>query len=121
MAEVSGSETPQVAEAQAKSAGSSRFMADLENWTARRAAIQNVPGPLAHVVGTKQQIVAWSDPNDLLSWQLPDIQGINIVNLHPKNSIRWLWLFENPIAAHDNYATNKDVIRALLKPKETAP
>jgi hypothetical protein len=121
MAEVPGSETPEATVAQAKTAGSSRFMVDLENWTAKRAATQRVPGPLARVAGRRQQIVAWSDPNDLLSWQLPDSQGINIVNLHPKNSIRWLWLFENPMAARDNYAANKDVIRALLKPKETAP
>jgi hypothetical protein len=120
MAPLPGPEVERASE-EAGSTGRSSFSADLANWAAKRAALQNVPGPLAHVAGGMQQIVAWSDPNDLLSWQLPDIQGINIVNLHPQNSIRWLWLFENPLAAHDNYAKNKDVIRALLKPRQTAP
>jgi hypothetical protein len=121
MAPLPGTEVEQASEAQAGSTVSSSFAADLANWTAKRATFQNAPGPFRHASARTQQIVAWSDPNDLLSWELPDIQGINIVNLHPKNSIRWLWLFENPLAAHDNYAKNKDVIRALLKPKQAAP
>jgi hypothetical protein len=121
MAPLPNSEVEQASEAQAGSTATSSFAADLANWTAKRTAIQNAPGSLAHVARRTQQIVAWSDPNDLLSWQLPGIQDINIVNVHPQNSIRWLWLFENPLAAHDNYAKNQEVIRALLKPKQTAP
>jgi hypothetical protein len=121
MAPLPGPEVKRASEVQAGSADRSTFSADLANWAAKRAALQNVPGPLAHVAGGMQQIVAWSDPNDLLSWQLPDIQGINIVNPYPKNSLHWLWLFENPLTAHDNYAKNKDVIRALLEPKQAAP
>ena len=67
-----------------------------------------------------QQIVAWSNPNHLLRLRLPNVIGINIVSLYSKNSTRWLWLFENPMAAHDNYSNNKGVIRALLEPKQTS-
>lgn len=75
------------------------------------------------------QIVAWSDPNDLLTWYLGgDFQSwqatpgtrILIVNHIVKNATtwNWLWLFESPEHAHDNYAKNSDVIRSLLKPLE---
>jgi hypothetical protein len=67
--------------------------------------------------GSKPQIVAWSDPDDLLSWHVPDIQGINVVNLDAKNAFRWFGLFAGPLAPHDNYASNKKIIKTLLNPK----
>ena len=75
---------------------------------------------MVELIENEPQIVAWSDPNDLLSWEVPDLskEGINVVNLYPKNATRWLWLLEMPLAAHDNYAKNKSVIRALLNPKQ---
>jgi hypothetical protein len=32
------------------------------------------------------QIIAWSDPNDLLSWEVPDIEGVRVVNIRVRNS-----------------------------------
>lgn len=117
-APLSGDRTNQASSAQGSPTAKSSFIADLSYWTAQRTALQKGPLDLAHAVGNLPQIVAWSDPNDPLSWQLPDIEGIDVVNLYPKNSIRWLWLFENPSAAHDNYAENKTVIHVLLRPKQ---
>jgi hypothetical protein len=68
--------------------------------------------------GSKPQVVAWSDSSDLLSWYVPDIQGVNVVNLYAKNAFRWFGLIEGPLAAHDKYASNKAVIRALFSPKQ---
>ena len=63
------------------------------------------------------QIIAWSDPNDLLSWDVPHIDGVNVVNIHVRNSgfkippfVVW------PTGAHDNYAKNSKVLRVIFKP-----
>ena len=67
-----------------------------------------VPGP---------QIVAWSDPNDLLSWEVPKIEGVHVVNIPVRNSGFTIppWI-ESPTAAHANYAKNREVLRLILKP-----
>jgi hypothetical protein len=67
-------------------------------------------------------VVAFSDPDDLLTWQVPDAQGmyapsVQIENLPALNAHRWLWLFANPIVAHTTYDINKSVVRVML-PKE---
>jgi hypothetical protein len=62
------------------------------------------------------QVIAWSDSSDLLSWYVPPIDDVVIVNLFVRNT-RWHWLFANPEAAHDNYASNKHVLRVMLGSK----
>ncbi|HKF47163.1 MAG TPA: hypothetical protein VKB38_07375 [Terracidiphilus sp.] len=98
-----------------------RFFA-FDQWSdARRAFLNLGDGPITQPVGT---VVAWSDPNDLLTWHLgadfqqwqtPPGSGIKVVNHRVKNATHWFWLFENPDAAHANYARNPEVVRALLK------
>lgn len=67
------------------------------------------------------QIVAWSDPNDLLSWDVPDIEGITIVNLHVRNSgFRVAWLIVSPNSAHANYGKNQKILKLILKPNPKA-
>jgi len=100
---------------------SKRFL-DLTNWAKQRRS--NVPTnwpscePLA-------QIVAWSDPNDLLTWylgkdfqkwQTDDTDGVSVVNRKVKNAVHWFWMIEGPTSAHDNYDKNRVVIRSLLRP-----
>ena len=92
------------------------FSDDLKKWAAaRNSYLQERPADNTGS-GYQPQIVAWSDPNDLLTWHVPDIEGVSVVNLMAANSFRWLWLAENPIAAHDNYDQNPHVIRLLMKP-----
>jgi hypothetical protein len=94
----------------ATSAGASaNYAVDLAHWGDVRAKAG----------GSKPQVVAWSDRDDLLSWHVPDIQGVNVVNLYAKNAFRWFGLFAGPLAAHDNYASNKAIIRLLLDPKRS--
>lgn len=101
--------------------GSKSFL-DLRNWAdQRRAATAGKAAngePLA-------QIVAWSDPNDLLTWylgqdfqnwQAANANGVQVVNRIVKNAPHWFWIVEGPTSAHDNYAKNRTVIRSLLKP-----
>jgi len=83
---------------------------------ARGDALSDGPNPIAGPL----DIVAFSDPNDLLSYSLPDWYAgptggaeIRIHNVFVHNATRWLWLFENPSAAHSNYMVNKDVWRSI--------
>jgi hypothetical protein len=68
-------------------------------------------------VAPEPQIVAWSDPNDLLSWEVPEIEGVRVVNISTRNSGFEIPPFlESPIDAHANYAKNRHVLRFILKP-----
>jgi len=59
-------------------------------------------------------VVAWNDPSDVLTWRVPRIGNVDVVNLSVENARHWFWLFESPTAAHGNYAGNKAVLRVLF-------
>lgn len=63
---------------------------------------------------TDLQVVAFSDPSDLLTWRVRPEGGSKIVNLYVKNAFRWFGLVEGPTSAHDNYAKNRDVLRVMF-------
>jgi hypothetical protein len=65
------------------------------------------------------QVIAWSDPSDLLSWRLPTVDGLVVTNIYIRNTA-WHWIIANPAAAHANYAVNKDVLRIMFGPKPSA-
>lgn len=91
---------------------------------------KSVPGSIAHwlckrdtylteraSVAPMPQIIAWNDPNDLLSWEVPQIDGVRVMNITVRNSGFTLPpLLESPTAAHANYAKNREVLRMILKP-----
>lgn len=63
------------------------------------------------------QIIAWSDPNDLLSWEVPQIDGVSVVNIKVENpGFKLPPLLRSPTSAHANYAKNRDVLRMILMP-----
>lgn len=64
------------------------------------------------------QVIAWSDPSDLLSWRVPEMEGLVIANLYVRNTW-WHWLIANPGPAHANYASNKNVLRIMLSSRAT--
>lgn len=83
----------------------------------RRDAIADNNGPTN--TGTLD-IVAFSDPNDLLSYSIPDWYAsasgelnVRVTNVFVHNAPRWLWLVENPSSAHTNYMINDDVWKAI--------
>jgi hypothetical protein len=89
----------------------------LDNWGKLRTQAQKAP----------PQIVAWSDPGDLLTWQVPDLaqpdasdssaKHVRVINRPAKNAWRWFGLIEGPAAAHTNYDINKSVVREMV-PKQ---
>ncbi len=63
------------------------------------------------------QIVSWSDPDDLLSWNVPLIPPVRVVNLHVHNRAFKIPPFiVSPTGAHANYAENPKVLRVIFKP-----
>jgi hypothetical protein len=96
----------------------------LEKWrTMRREHLQK--GAEGERVRIPPQIVAWSDPDDLFTWRIPQIQTepagsaesgeLVIDNLYVRNTC-WRWLFVSPAPAHLNYARNKAVLDFMVKP-----
>ena len=76
------------------------------------ASLREAPGRL--------DIMAFSDPNDLLSWPIPrwylqDTETLNlqITNITLQNAFHWLGLVEWPTSAHDDYMTNSTVWKVV--------
>jgi hypothetical protein len=63
----------------------------------------------------RRQIVAFSDPSDLLTYVVPPINNVAVVNLYDRNETRWLGLIANPLKAHAGHLTNKAVWSVLLR------
>lgn len=94
------------------------MLKNLESWGRLRRQYQSeLAAPTPNDL-LPPQIIAWSDPSDLLSWNVPDLHSVVVKNLTVKNATHWFWLIENPAAAHANYATNHRVITTMLKPSK---
>jgi hypothetical protein len=63
-----------------------------------------------------KQIIAYSDPSDILTYRVPKIEGAVVVNLYDRNEINWFWLFSNPMKAHTGHAQNPAVLRSMFEP-----
>jgi hypothetical protein len=68
----------------------------------------------------KLDVVAFSDPNDLLSYIIPpwfeqDMGNLQfqITNVSVQNAFHWLHVYESPTAAHDRYMVNSDVWKVI--------
>jgi hypothetical protein len=93
-----------------------QVLTHLDVWADSRAEAGEVP----------PTIVAFSDADDFLTWQLPpqagrkDSKGNSVcIEDRPANNVRrWLWLFADPTTAHIGYDKNKSVINVML-PKES--
>jgi hypothetical protein len=64
-------------------------------------------------------IVAFTDPNDLLSYHLlPEIwssEGVNFINVIVSNAPTWFGLIEDPRPAHQDYGVNPSVRELLVR------
>jgi len=63
-----------------------------------------------------RQVIALNDPNDLLTYYVPALGELRIVNVLVRNARSWLGLFANPIQAHTEHAANPAVWDVLLRP-----
>lgn len=75
-----------------------------------------IPGP--HVLKDEPiVVVAFNDPNDLLSWGLHDsavqFEGAKTVDVWVSNAPTWFGFLENPLVGHVGYATNPAVARLI--------
>jgi hypothetical protein len=91
---------------------------DLESWGRLRRKYQSELAEPTPNDLLPPQIVAWSDPSDLLTWSVPDLSTVLVKNLTVKNATHWFWLIENPSAAHANYVTDHRIITTMLKPSK---
>ncbi|MEJ2405622.1 MAG: hypothetical protein P8171_15250 [Candidatus Thiodiazotropha sp.] len=65
------------------------------------------------------KVVAFSDPNDVLSYRLPNDYfpsswRTDVINVIPSNDYVWFWLFENPLTAHQGYSNTDEVFDLFL-------
>ena len=69
---------------------------------------------------TALQIVAFSDPSDVLTYYVPQIPHapdgpvVRVVNLYDSNAFNWFGLLEDPGAAHTGHTRNPAVLEALF-------
>lgn len=77
------------------------------------------------LVDHPKQVIAFSDPSDLLTYAVPDICDpdvrtagecpIRVVNVYVRNGLRFLGLVANPLRAHTRYSSNKAVLKAMFR------
>lgn len=87
----------------------------IHDWQCRRLAWLRAHPERPNLI--TPQIIAWSDPDDLLTWNVPPIAQVKVVNLHVRNpGFKLPPLLVWPTGAHDNYAENRRVLKVIFKP-----
>jgi hypothetical protein len=84
------------------------------------ATVKSSLGPSQERQTVKLDVVAFSDPNDLLSYTIPpwfeqDMGNLQfqITNVSVQNSFHWFNLIESPTAAHGDYMVNSAVWKVI--------
>jgi hypothetical protein len=90
------------------------FRSLVNQWKQMQTTFQARLHPRDHTGEESVQVVAFSDPSDVLTFRVPRIGDVDVTNLYVKNALRWFWLFEPPGAAHGNYARNKSVLKVMF-------
>jgi hypothetical protein len=90
------------------------FRTLVNRWNDYQTSFQGVLHPSDNASREMVQVVAWSDPSDVITYRVPKIGDVEVVNLYVKNSTRWFGLFESPTKAHGDYAKNVDVLRVMF-------
>jgi hypothetical protein len=98
----------------APTAPAENFRTLVNRWKQLQMDFQSALHPGDEAARKKLQVVAWSDPSDVITFLVPKIGDVDVVNLYVQNAHRWFGLFESPSSAHSNYAKNKDVLRAMF-------
>jgi hypothetical protein len=93
-----------------KNRGLAGFLDLVESARQMKRTRDGVPG-----VTTPLPVVAFTDPNDLLSYEVSrqDVGERKIINVIVSNDTTWLGFVENPLAAHEGYRENEAVIQFL--------
>jgi hypothetical protein len=99
----------------APTAPAENFRALVTRWKQMQTDFQTALHPGDEAAREKVQVVAWSDPSDVITFLVPKIGDVDVVNLYVRNAFRWFGLFETPVGAHDDYARNRDVLRVMFE------
>lgn len=67
----------------------------------------------------QRQILAISDPSDILTWRVPDIAGVSVINHNVRYSGGPFRLFANPLKAHRGAVDDVRFWNMLLKSKRS--
>ena len=90
------------------------FRTLVNRWKDYQTSFQGVLHPSDVASREKVQVVAWSDPSDVITYRVPKIGDVEVVNLYVKNATRWFGIFESPTKAHGDYAKNIDMLRVMF-------
>ncbi len=90
------------------------FRSLVNRWDQIQSNFQAAVHPSDQASREKIQVVAWSDPSDVITFRVPRIGDVDVVNLYVQNARHWFGLFESPTKAHGDYAKNKDVLRVMF-------
>ena len=93
--------------------------AQMRTWNKLRHSFGKKSGEEEETAAAPRQVVAWSDPSDLLTWRIPQMNGLVIDNLYVRNTF-WRWIVAGPLRAHVNYDKNRAVIRVMMSAKKAA-
>jgi hypothetical protein len=103
-----------------------KMVDDLKRWSQLRYEYLDSQAGLKREGLGPPEIIAWSDPSDLLTWELPQLsvssegRTVTVKNRLVRNAPHWFWLFEGPTSAHDDYAANKKIIAEMFNLTESA-
>ena len=88
----------------------------LAMWAGSEAgAGRDLVAQAAPVAGLEKQIVAFSDPSDLLTYRVPPLDGVKVVNLYDRQGFDLFGGLADPIAAHTGHVRNKAVWKVMLR------
>ncbi|HYL62194.1 MAG TPA: hypothetical protein VE077_06185 [Candidatus Methylomirabilis sp.] len=100
-----------------KNEATATLSAEMKKWNTLRRSFGKTPSGEEEPATRPRQVVAWSDPSDLLTWRIPEMKGLIVDNLYVRNTF-WRWIVARPIAAHVNYDRNRAVIHVMMSPKK---
>jgi len=72
------------------------------------------PNLVGKPAGQPRQIVAFSDPSDLLTYRVPALEGVKVVNVYDRQGFDFLGLVADPGKAHTGHVDNPAVWKVLL-------
>lgn len=90
------------------------FRSLVDKWKQMQTNFQATLHPGDQTAQHKVQVVAFSDPGDVITFRVPRIGDVDVVNLYVQNAARWFGLLESPGKAHRNYSRNKSVLRVMF-------
>jgi hypothetical protein len=91
------------------------FRTLVNRWKEIQSSFQTALHPSDEAARENIQVVAWSDPSDVITYRVPKIGDVEVVNLYVQNATRWFGLLESPRKAHADYAKNKDILHLMFK------